>query len=76
MSLAGRQMNPIDANFLLQETLKNFDKKSVDKIWPKKDNGWKVPSFMPIRINKIFNSQYMTKIWSKKDTKSALLHAN
>ena len=27
-----------------------FDKNSADKIWSKKDKGWKVPFLMPIRV--------------------------
>ena len=45
MSLAGRQINPIDVNFHLQNSLKNFDKNSADKIWFKKDKG--VESALP-----------------------------
>ena len=39
MSLAGHQINSIDANFYLQKSLEIFDKKSADKIWSKKDKG-------------------------------------
>ena len=46
MSLAGRQINLIDVNFHLQKSLEIFDKNSADKIWSKKDKGWKVPSLM------------------------------
>ena len=51
MSLAGCQTNPIDVNFYLQKSFEIFDKNSADKIWPKKDKEWKVPSLMPIRVN-------------------------
>ena len=37
MSLAGCQINPIDANFHLQKSLEIFDKNLADKIWSKKD---------------------------------------
>ena len=37
MSLAGGQINPIYANFYLQNDLGIFDKKSAVKIWSKKD---------------------------------------
>ena len=50
MSLSGCQINPIDVNFHLQKSLEIFDKNSADKIWSKKDRGWKVPSLMPIRV--------------------------
>ena len=39
MSLAGFQINPIDVNFYLQQSLEIFDKNSTDKIWSKKDKG-------------------------------------
>ena len=51
MSLAGCQINPINVNFHLQKSLEIFDKNSADKVWSKKDKGWKVPSLMPIRVN-------------------------
>ena len=44
MSLAERQINPIDFNFNLQNSLKFFDN-SADKIWFKKDKG--VESALP-----------------------------
>ena len=50
MSLAGCQINPIDVNFHLQKCLEISDKNSADKLWSKKDRGWKVPSLMPIRV--------------------------
>ena len=50
MSLAGCQINPIDVNFHLQKSLEISDKNSADKLWSKKDRGWKVPSLMPIRV--------------------------
>ena len=49
--MAGSQINPIDVNFHLQKSLEIFDKKSADKIWSKKDKGWKVPRLMPIRVD-------------------------
>ena len=39
MSLAGCQINAIDFNFQLQNSLEIFDKNSADKIWSKKDKG-------------------------------------
>ena len=51
MSLAECQINLIDVNFHLQKSLETFDQNSADKIWFKKDKGWKVPSLMPIRVN-------------------------
>jgi hypothetical protein len=45
MSLAERQINPIDFNFNLQNSLKFFDKNLADKIWFKKDKG--VESALP-----------------------------
>ena len=42
MSLAGCQINPIDVNFHLQNSLEIFDKNSADKIGSKKDKVWKV----------------------------------
>ena len=50
MSLSRCQIDPIDVNFHLQNSLKIFDKNSADKIWSKKDKGWKVPSLLPIRV--------------------------
>ena len=44
------KLNPFDVNFHLQKSLEIFDKKSVDKIWSKKDKGWKVPSLKPIKV--------------------------
>ena len=51
MSLAEYQINLIDVNFHHQKSLEISDKNSADKIWSKKDKGWKVPSLMPIRVN-------------------------
>ena len=51
MSLAWCQSNPIDVNFHLQKSLESFDKNSADKVWSKKDRGWKVPFLMPISVN-------------------------
>ena len=51
MSLAGFKINKIDVNFHLQKSLEIFDENSADKLWSKKDKGWKVPSLMPIRVN-------------------------
>ena len=45
MSLAGRQINPIDVNFHLKKSLENFGKNYADKIWSKKDKG--VESALP-----------------------------
>ena len=53
MSLSGCQINPIDVNVHLQKSLEIFDENSADKIWSKKDKGWKVPSLMPIRVNEM-----------------------
>ena len=64
MSLAGCQINPIDVKFHLQKSLEIFDKSSIDKIWSKKDRGWKVPSLMPIRV-KLKLSKKAAKIWKK-----------
>ena len=41
----------IDVIFHLQKSLEIFDKQSVDKIWSKKNKGWKMPSLMTIRGN-------------------------
>ena len=45
MSLAGRQISPIDVNFHLPKSLEIFDKNSADKICSKKDKG--VESALP-----------------------------
>ena len=45
MSLAGRQIDPIDVNFHHQKSLQIFDKTSADKIWSKKDK--RVESALP-----------------------------
>ena len=45
MSLVECQINPIDVNFHLQQSLGIFDKNSADKIWSKKDKG--VESALP-----------------------------
>ena len=37
MSFAGCQINLIDVNFHLQNSLEIFDKNSADKIWSKMD---------------------------------------
>ena len=39
MSLAQFQINSIDVNFHLQQSLEIIDKNSTDKIWSKKDKG-------------------------------------
>ena len=41
MSLAGRQINPIDVNFHLQISLEMFDENSADKIQSKNYKGGK-----------------------------------
>ena len=45
MSLAGSQINQIDANFYLQKSLEIFDKNWAVKIWSKKYKG--VESALP-----------------------------
>ena len=45
MSLGGRQINPIDVNFLLQKSVEICDKNSADKILSKKDK--RVESTLP-----------------------------
>ena len=52
MSLAGFQINPIDVNFQLQNSLEIFDKNSADKIWSKKDKEIKVSPAVPNRVNR------------------------
>ena len=52
MSFWECQFNLIDVNFYFQKSLEIFDKNSADKIWSKKDKGWKVPSLMPIMVKK------------------------
>ena len=42
MILAGCQINPINVNFYLQKSLEIFVKKSMEKIWSKKDKEIKV----------------------------------
>ena len=42
MSLAGCQINLIDVNFHLQQSLEIFDKNSAEKIWSKNDKEIKV----------------------------------
>ena len=37
--------------------LKNVDVNSADKIWSKKGKGWKVPSLMPIRVQRKLHEQ-------------------
>ena len=53
MSLAGCQINPIDFNFHLQESLEIFDKNknSAVKIWSKNDKEIKVSPLMPIKVD-------------------------
>ena len=46
MSLAGRQIKPIDVNFHLQKSLEIFDKKSANKIWSNKP----VESALPLGL--------------------------
>ena len=41
MSLAGCQINPIDVNFYLQESLEIFDTNSADKIQSQNYKGGK-----------------------------------
>ena len=41
MSLAGGQINPIDANFHLQKSCEIFDKNSADKIQSQNYKGGK-----------------------------------
>ena len=43
MSLSGCQINPIHVNFHLQKSLEFFSNRSTNKVWSKKDRGWKVP---------------------------------
>ena len=50
MSLAGCQINQIDANFYLQKSLEIFDKNLAHKIWSKKDKEIKVSPLVPIRV--------------------------
>ena len=50
MSLAWCQINLMDVNFQLQQSLEYFDKNSDDKIWSKKDKEVKISHFMPIRV--------------------------
>ena len=52
MSLARRQIIPIDVNFHLQKSLEISGKNSADKIWSKKDKEWKVSPLMPIMVKK------------------------
>ena len=64
MSLSGFQINPIDVNFHLQNSLEIFGKNSADKVWPKKDRGWKVPCLMPIRVKNsstMYENTYASK---------------
>ena len=69
MSLAGCQINPIDVNFHLQKSLEIFDKDSADKIWSKKDKGWKVPSLMPIRVKQNWDKKldYWSRLLSEPE---------
>ena len=55
MSWAGLQNNTIDFDSHLQKSSEIFDKKSVDKIWSKKDKGIKVSPPVPngVKIWKI-----------------------
>ena len=50
MSLAGRQIEPINLNFHLQKNLESFHKNSAYKIQSKKDKGIKMPTLMPIGV--------------------------
>ena len=52
MSLVGCQINLINVNFHLKITLEIFDKDSAVKNLIQKGQGWKVPSLMPIRVNR------------------------
>ena len=56
MSLAGCQINLIEINFHLQNSLEIFDENSADKIKSKKDKGIKVPSLIPIRDKYLYVS--------------------
>ena len=53
MSLSGCQINPIDVNFHLQNSLKFFDKNSAEKVLSKKDKEIKVSPLMPIRVKSL-----------------------
>ena len=59
--MEGFQINLIDVIFHLQKSLEIFDKNSADKIWSKKDKGWKVPSLMPIRV-KVFAKRFESHV--------------
>ena len=50
MTLAGCQINPINVNCHLPNSMEIFDKHSADKIWSKKDTKIKLLPHMPIRV--------------------------
>ena len=63
MILSGCLITTIDVNFHLQKSLEIFDKNPADKIWSKKDKGWKELSLMPIRVkNYILKCHIILKI--------------
>ena len=59
MSLAGRQIIPIDLNFHLQKCLEIFDKKSADKIQFKNYKKVNPPCLMPVRVNTRLKSPFL-----------------
>jgi hypothetical protein len=50
MTLARRQIKPINLNFHLQKSLGSFHRNAADKIQSKKDKGIKMPTLMPIGV--------------------------
>ena len=61
MSLSGCQIKPIDVNFHIQKSFEIFGKNSADKVWSKKDRGWKVPYLMPIRVKTTWKLKIVTR---------------
>ena len=59
MSLAGRQILPIDVKIHLQKSLEIFDQNSADKIWSKKDNEIKVSPLIPIRVKSLRSLDFL-----------------
>ena len=72
MSLAGFQINPIDVNFQLQNSLEIFDRNSADKILSKKEKEIKVSPTVPNRVKMNWkhnlNSQPCNISWPRRST--------
>jgi hypothetical protein len=50
----GVKLTKLMSIFSSKKVLEIFDKNSAGKTWSKKNNGWKVPSLMPIKVKGAF----------------------